>query len=35
MEPNKVELVDIPMPVTGDYDALVRVKPAESAAAPT
>ncbi len=26
MEPNKVELVDIPMPVTGDYDALVRVR---------
>ncbi len=26
MEPNQVELVDIPMPVTGDYDALVRVR---------
>jgi len=26
MEPNRVELVDIPMPVTGDYDALVRVR---------
>jgi NADPH:quinone reductase-like Zn-dependent oxidoreductase len=26
MEPNRVELVDIPMPVTGEYDALVRVR---------